>query len=77
MNDCPNAEIRDLLCNAIHGTLADGDRRRVDEHVATCADCRAELALLHRARTLLTRSTPQIDAARIASAIPPRQATPR
>jgi anti-sigma factor RsiW len=77
MNDCPNAEIRDLLCDAIHGTLADAGRRRVDEHVATCADCRAELALLHRARTVLTRRTPQIDAARIALAIPPRRATAR
>jgi len=77
MNDCPNAEIRDLLCDAIHGTLTDGDRRRVDEHVATCADCRAELALLQRARTVLDRRTPAVDAARIAAAIPPRRATAR
>lgn len=77
MNDCPNAEIRDLLCDVVHGTLADRERRRVDEHVSTCADCTAELALLHRARTVLARRTPTIDAARIASAIPPRRVTAR
>jgi anti-sigma factor RsiW len=77
MNDCPNADIRDLLCDAVHGTLTDPARRRVDEHVAACADCAAELALLHRARAVLARSTPGVDAARIAAAIAPRGAAPR
>jgi anti-sigma factor RsiW len=72
MNDCPNAQIRDLLCDAVHGTLVDDHRRRVEEHVATCVDCTAELALLHTARTVLARGTPRIDTARIASAIPRR-----
>ena len=72
MNDCPNAEIRDLLCDAVHGTLADADRRRVEAHVAACADCRAELALLHRARAVLARGAPSIDTARIVAAIAPR-----
>ena len=73
MNDCPNADIRDLLCNAVHDTLAADDRRRVDAHVASCADCTAELALLHRAREVLKRGTPQVDANRIAAAIPVRR----
>jgi anti-sigma factor RsiW len=77
MNDCSNAEIRDLLCDAVHGTLAGDARHRVDAHVASCADCSAELALLHRARAVLARSTPRVDVARIASAIPPRRARSR
>src|SRR5688500_14817911 len=72
MNDCPNAEMRDLLCDVVHRTLADAECRRVEEHIATCADCTAELALLHRAREVLTRQVPAIDAARIAAAIPRR-----
>ena len=74
MNDCPNAEIRDLLCDAVHGTLAGADRLRVEEHVAACDDCRAELALLHRARAVLARSAPSIDTAKIVAALPARRA---
>jgi hypothetical protein len=70
MNDCPNAGIRDLLCDVVHGTLADADRRRVEAHIAACADCAAELDLLRRARTVLARATPAVDTARIAAAIP-------
>lgn len=73
MNDCPNAEIRDLLCDVVHATLAGAERRRVEDHVATCADCAAELALLRRARAVLARATPAVDASRIAAAIPRRQ----
>jgi hypothetical protein len=72
-NDCPDAEIRDLLCNAVHETLAKHDHERVHAHIAGCADCTAELALLHRARAVLARGTPAIDAARIAAAIPAPQ----
>ena len=72
MNDCPNAEIRDLLCDAVHGTLSHENRRRVDEHVAACVDCTSELELLTRARTVLRRRAPQVDSARIVSAIAPR-----
>ena len=76
MNDCPNADIRDLLCDHVHGTLAEADRRRVDEHVADCVDCTSELELLGRARAALRRTTPSVDRARIASAIAPRATRP-
>ena len=75
MNDCPNAEMRDQLCDVVHRTLSDADCRRVEEHIATCAECTAELALLHRARAVLTRQAPTVDTARIAAAIPRRRAT--
>ena len=77
MNDCPNAEIRDLLCDAVHGTLGEANCARVDEHVAGCEDCRAELALLHRARAVLSRNAPSVDTARIVAALPPRRAAAR
>ncbi len=77
MNDCPNAEIRDLLCDAVHGTLAGADRDRVETHVAGCDDCRAELALLHRARAVLSRGAPSIDTAKIVAALPPHRTAAR
>ena len=77
MNDCPNAEIRDLLCDAVHGTLGQANCARVDEHVAGCEDCRAELALLHRARAVLSRGAPSIDTAKIVAALPSHRAAAR
>ena len=70
MTDCPNAEIRDLLPDLVHGTLAGGDRQRVELHIAACADCAAEVALIRRARTVLSRGVPAVDAQRIAATIP-------
>jgi anti-sigma factor RsiW len=68
MTDCPNAEIRDLLPDMVHGTLDGSARAQVEEHLASCADCSAELELLANARRVLAVA-PQVDAARIAAAI--------
>ena len=70
MTDCPNAEIRDLLPDLVHGTLAGAERQRVEQHVASCAECAAEVALIRRARAVLSRTAPAVDAARIAARIP-------
>jgi anti-sigma factor RsiW len=69
MNDCPNADVRDLLPDLVHGRLDAESRAAVEAHVAACADCRAELALLRDLRASLRR-TPQLDLAAIASAVP-------
>ena len=74
MNDCPNAEIRDQLCDVVHRTLSDADCRRVEEHIATCADCAAEIALIRRAHAVLTRPAPSIDTATIVAALPRHRA---
>lgn len=46
MTDCSNAEIRDLLPDYVHDQLSVTDLARVEQHVASCADCAEELALL-------------------------------
>ena len=46
MTDCTNAEIRDLLPDYVHDQLTITDLARVQQHVASCADCAEELALL-------------------------------
>ena len=70
MNDCPNAEIRDQLCDVVHRTLPDADCRRIEEHIATCPDCAAEIALLQRARAVLNRTAPAVNTAAIVAALP-------
>jgi anti-sigma factor RsiW len=76
MNDCPNGEMRDLLPDLLHDRLAAADRARVEAHVALCADCAAELALLNAMRGMLRRA-PAVDVASIVRALPGREAPAR
>ena len=77
MNDCPNAEMRDQLCDVVHRTLPEAECRRIEEHIATCPDCTAEIALLRRAHAVLNRMAPAVDTAAIVGALPgPRQSRP-
>ncbi|HEX5436912.1 MAG TPA: zf-HC2 domain-containing protein [Gemmatimonadaceae bacterium] len=74
MNDCVRADMRDRLPELMHGRLGAEERAEVERHVATCADCAAELELLRRARRALAREAP-IDIQRIAAAVQ-REAAP-
>lgn len=74
MNDCPNAEIRDQLCDVVHRTMPEADCKRVEDHIATCADCTAEIELLRRAHALLTRAAPVVDTSAIVAALPRHRA---
>ena len=69
MNDCPNADVRDLLPDLVHGRLDAATRAMVETHIAGCADCRAELALLRDLRGSF-QGTPRIDVGAIAAAVP-------
>ena len=69
LRDCENAEMRDRLPDLMHGRLTEPERASVAAHVASCADCTAELALLERTRAELARA-PKVDVGRIASVIP-------
>ena len=69
MIDCPNGEFRDLLPDYLHDRLTLADRRTVDVHLASCAACREELALLRDVRSTLRRA-PAVDMDAIAAAIP-------
>ena len=75
MKDCPNAELRDLLPDYAGGRLVGAERAAVERHVAACADCTAELALLRAAGRALGE-TPFVNVARIVAALPPAPALP-
>ena len=76
MNDCPNADVRDLLPDLLHGRLDAPTRALVESHLEGCADCRAELALLRDLRASLGR-TPALNIAAIAAAVPAYRAPAR
>lgn len=76
MTDCPNAEMRDLLPDLLHERLDPSARAAVMAHVAKCAECRAELALMREARIALTSDMRIVDVAAIASAVVARTSAP-
>src|SRR5919202_1120065 len=53
------AHVRDELSAYLDGELSPGARRAVDDHLAACAECRAELEGLSRTRDLL-RALPSV-----------------
>lgn len=69
MNDCANGQVRDLLPDLLHDRLAPAERAMVEGHVATCAECREELALLRDLRASVPPGA-ALDVATIAAAIP-------
>ena len=75
MTDCPNVEMRELLPELLHDALPSAERGRLEAHLAGCALCSAELALLREARHAMARvRVPAIDTARIVAALPRAQA---
>jgi anti-sigma factor RsiW len=68
MRDCPDAEVRDLLPDFVHGTLDERARAAVEAHVARCAACQAELRLLRAAHSALSRG-PAVDVGAIGRAV--------
>ncbi len=72
MRDCPNARMRDLLPELLHGGLSESVRAEVQAHVDRCADCRAELALLRRVRDAI--AAPLMDTSHIVASVPPYRA---
>jgi len=69
MTDCPNAAIRDLLPDLVHGGLDAATRADVERHVRNCAECTAELTLLREIRSAL-HAAPKVDVAAIVAAVP-------
>lgn len=68
MNDCARADVRDMLPDLVHDNLNAGQRTVVEEHLAVCADCAAELDLLHQIRRSLD-TAPAVNVARISGAV--------
>jgi len=61
--------MRDLLPEVLHGRTALAERALVEAHLATCAECRAELALIGDMRDSLRR-TATTDVSAIVGALP-------
>ena len=70
MNDCVMTEVRDALPDLLHGRLSELDMATMTAHVESCPACRAELAFLRDLQGSAPLA-PKMDAARIASALPP------
>ena len=68
MSDCTNLDMRDLLPDLARGALSGPKLVAVEQHLASCASCRAELELVRRAQALLG-AAPPVDASRIAAAV--------
>ena len=68
MTECTNLEMRDLLPDYARGALADAAVAAVERHLADCASCRAELAVVRNAQAVLG-VTPRVDTSRIAAAV--------
>jgi anti-sigma factor RsiW len=76
MNDCPDADVRDLLPDLLHDRLDEATRAMVESHLEGCADCRAELALLRDVRDSL-RQARALNIAAITAAVPSYRAPVR
>jgi len=68
MTDCQQNEIRDRLPEYVHGTLGAAERAQVEAHLAGCAACRADVALLRSMSAAMARSAPAVDVQRIVTA---------
>ncbi|HET7586270.1 MAG TPA: zf-HC2 domain-containing protein [Gemmatimonadaceae bacterium] len=68
MSDCPRGDLRDRLPDVLHGTVIGEERAELEAHVAACAACAAELALLREARQAL-ETGPAVDVAAIVGAV--------
>jgi Putative zinc-finger len=68
MRDCADGEMRDLLPEYVHGTLASAEHERVASHLESCEECAAEAELIRRA----TRAypAPAVDLRRIVKSLP-------
>ena len=70
MRDCANGDMRDQLPDWVHGRLDAERAQRVAMHVADCADCAEEVALLRDLARSLTAVAPTVNVAAIVAALP-------
>jgi len=74
MRDCADGQMRDLLPGYVNKTLSAEDHAAVEDHLATCDDCIAEVEVIEAAARAFTAEP--IDVAKIVKALPaaPRHA---
>lgn len=68
MTQCTRDDMRDRLPDLLHDRLDAAARAEVARHVASCAECAAELELLRSMRRALSPA-PRVDVSRIAAAV--------
>lgn len=68
MTDCTRDDMRDRLPDLLNERLDAATRAEVARHVASCAECAAELAILRSMRNALAPA-PRVDVRRIAAAV--------
>ena len=69
MFDCADVEMRELLPDLAAGSLDDSTRARVEQHIASCAECASELETLRLVRSAFA-ATHRVDVQRIVAALP-------
>jgi anti-sigma factor RsiW len=72
MNKCTENEIKELLPDLLHRTLAADTRSRVEAHLASCEECREELGVLRAVQSAAVFA-PVINVDSVVRQIPPYQ----
>ena len=70
MNKCTDSDIQEMLPDLLHRTLADGERLRVEAHLATCESCQEDLDVLRTVKSAAVFA-PSIDVDSVVRQIPP------
>jgi anti-sigma factor RsiW len=70
MNKCIDSDIQEMLPDLLHGALADGERLRVEAHVASCESCQEDLDVLRTVKNAAIFA-PSIDVDHVVRQIPP------
>jgi anti-sigma factor RsiW len=69
MTECTNVTIREMLPDLLHDSLQGINRSRVEDHVADCPECAAELDLLRAVHDSLLAAPALVSADRVAEAV--------
>ena len=70
MNKCIVSDIQEMLPDLLHRTLSDGERQRVEAHLATCESCQEDLEVLRTVKSAAIFA-PSIDVDGVVRQIPP------
>jgi anti-sigma factor RsiW len=70
MNKCTDSDVQEMLPDLLHRALAEGERLRVEEHLATCESCQEDLDVLRTVKSAAVFA-PSIDVDRVVRQIPP------
>ena len=73
MTKCTDSDIQEMLPDLLHRALADGERLRVEAHLATCESCQEDLDVLRTVKSAAVFA-PSIDVDRVVRQIPPYRA---